>query len=147
MVDFSLRSATEDDFSAIRQLIWSVRINPAQLDWRRFVVAVDRSGKILGCGQLKPHQGGIVELASIAVLPEFRLRGIARAIIEHLISIAPRPLYLTCRSGLEMFYLKWNFQRITGDDLPPYYRRLILLVGATSPLSPIKEKMIVMRLL
>ncbi len=147
MPEFTLRAANQEDFATIRRLIWSVRINPAQLDWRRFVVAVDPFGKILGCGQLKTHSGGIVELASIAVQPVYRFHGIARAIIEHLLQDAPRPIYLTCRSGLESFYNKWEFRTISGEDLPQYYRRLIRLVTVTSPLSPFKEKMLVMRLL
>ncbi len=147
MPEFTLRAANQEDFATIRRLIWSVRINPAQLDWRRFVVAVDPSGKILGCGQLKTHSGGILELASIAVHPAYRSHGIARAIIEHLIQGAPRPIYLTCRSGLESFYNKWDFRAINGEDLPQDDRRLIQLVAVISPLSPIKEKMLVMRLL
>src|SRR5512142_861341 len=103
-MDFVLRPATSDDAAAIRRLIRLVKINPLGLDWRRFALAVDDLGNMLGCGQLKPHEDGLLELASIAVVPEQRGNGVARAIIEHLISIAPRPLYLTCRSHLGPFY-------------------------------------------
>ena len=53
---FTLRSATAADFPAIRKLIWQVGINPIGLDWRRFVLAVDEEGRLLGCGQIKPHR-------------------------------------------------------------------------------------------
>jgi N-acetylglutamate synthase-like GNAT family acetyltransferase len=77
--DFTLRSATAGDFPGIRRLIGRVQINPTGLDWRRFVLAVDASGSMLGCGQLKPHGDAILELASIAVEPPYRHRGVARA--------------------------------------------------------------------
>jgi N-acetylglutamate synthase-like GNAT family acetyltransferase len=99
------------------------------LDWRRFVVAVDGSGRMLGCGQLKPHGTDVIELASIAVEAEFRNQGIARTIIEHLVDRAPRPLYLTCRSRLGPFYEKWGFRSIERDEMPPYFRRLSRLAG------------------
>jgi N-acetylglutamate synthase-like GNAT family acetyltransferase len=127
-----LRSATADDSSAIRRLIGQVRINPTGLDWRRFVVAVDASDRLLGCGQLKPHAGGIVELASIAVVPSRRNTGIARGIVERLIKHAPRPLYLTCRASMGPFYENWGFLPTTAAEMPPYFRRLSRLARILS---------------
>ncbi len=114
------------------------------LDWRRFVVAVDEAGKMRGCGQLKPHGRDILELASIAVEPEHRGKGIARAIIEHLITQAPRPLYLMCRSDLGPFYERWNFQSIPLDEMPAYFRRLARLASLFMSKG---ESLLVMRLL
>ena len=84
MVDFTLRPTTENDSLLIKDLIHRVGINPMDLDWHRFVVAVDGSGKMLGCGQLKPHGRDVIELASIAVEPSYQHQGIARVIIESL---------------------------------------------------------------
>jgi N-acetylglutamate synthase-like GNAT family acetyltransferase len=145
MADFTLRPATEDDFPLIKDLIHRVGINPMSLDWRRFVIAADESGKMLGCGQLKPHGRHVIELASIAVEPTYQNQGIARVIIEHLISHGPRPLYLTCRSRLGSFYEKWGFRSIEPDEMPPYFRRLSRLVNVIS--SFMNEKMLVMRLM
>lgn len=147
MADFALRPATEADFAAIKDLIHRVGINPMDLDWRRFVVAVDGSGKMRGCGQLKPHGKDVVELASIAVKPDDRGRGIARAIIEHLIVQAPRPLYLTCRSSLGPFYEKWGFHAIRPDEMPNYFRRLARLASLMSALAVFNESLLVMRLM
>lgn len=147
MADFILRPATEQDFPAIRQLIRQVRINPTALDWRRFVAAVDGSAEMRGCGQLKPHGKEIVELASIAVAPSARNQGIARAIIEHLIAKAPRPLYLTCRSGLRPFYEKWGFRVIELDEMPPYYRRLSRFAKMMLAMIERGELMLVMKLM
>src|SRR5512145_734665 len=104
MTNFSLRPAQETEAAAIKDLIRLVGINPMGLDWKRFIVAVDAQDQIIATGQIKPHGRDIHELASIAVLPEYRGQGLARAIIEYLLKDSPRPLYLTCRSRLEPFY-------------------------------------------
>jgi N-acetylglutamate synthase-like GNAT family acetyltransferase len=146
MSEFMLRRATEGDAPSIRRLVRQVQINPMGLDWRRFVLAVDARGKMLGCGQLKPHSGGVVELASIAVETTSRKHGVARAIIEHLTQIAPRPLYLTCRSRLGGFYAKWGFRELAPEEMPAYFRRLSRIAGLASGLFGGGEKLLVMML-
>jgi|SRR5215216_242720 len=131
MRSYSLRLARETDARAIKDLIHSVGINPMDLDWRRFVVAVDAQDQIIAIGQIKPHgaKADIHELASIAVVAEFRGQGLARAIIEHLLKDSPRPLYLTCRSKLEPLYEKFGFRTIAYEEMPRYYQRITKLVG------------------
>ncbi len=141
---FSLRPATAHDAAEIKRLIRTVRINPLGLDWRRFVLATDDSDAMLGCGQLKPHAGGVLELASIAVQPASRDQGVARAIIEHLVAGAPRPLYLTCRSSLGTFYEKWGFRPIGVTEMPPYFRRLSRLGTAFMRLGRYPESLLIM---
>src|SRR5690349_18712449 len=103
-----LRRALESESGQIAHLIHLVGINPTGLDWKRFLVAVDPSGKIIGCGQIKPHGRDILELASIGVLPEFRNKGVARAIIEELLSTEKhRPLYLMCMAHNGPIYEKF----------------------------------------
>jgi N-acetylglutamate synthase-like GNAT family acetyltransferase len=85
---------------------------------------------MLGCGQLKPHGRGVVELASIAVEPADRHKGIASAVIDHLLSQAPRPLYLTCLSSMIPFYEKWGFRRLEIQEMPGYFRRLVRLFSS-----------------
>jgi amino-acid N-acetyltransferase len=121
LADVLLRSASEMDFPAIKALIHEVRINPNGLDWRRFTVAETPDGQFIGCGQLKPHSDGTLELASLAVIPSQRGKGVARVIIQKLTAAAPRPLYLTCRSQLGPFYEKFGFRGTGGDELPPYF--------------------------
>jgi amino-acid N-acetyltransferase len=146
LAEFILRPALAEDFAEIRRLVRLVRINPSQLDWHRFVVAVDNSGRMIACGQLKPHGKSLVELASIAVEPSRRHNGVARAIIEHLLEHARRPVYLTCRSALKSFYQKWGFELVQPDDLPAYYRRLLKLVSMLTAVAPDMERVLVMRL-
>jgi len=129
MNNFTLRPARETESRAIKDLINSVGINPMGLDWKRFVVAVNEQDQVIGTGQLKPHGGDILELASIAVIPEYRGQGIARAIIEYLLKDSARPLYLTCRSNLEPLYKKFGFHAITYNEMPRYYQRISTLAG------------------
>lgn len=120
---FYFREATQADQAAIRLLVRSVRINPTNLDWRRFLVAVDEANTLIGCGQIKQHDRHTCELASIAVQPANRRQGVARALIEKLLKDSLSPgceVYLTCRAELESFYKKFCFDRATGK-LPAYF--------------------------
>ena len=147
MANFYLTPALEADSPAIKALIHEVGINPFSLDWRRFRVAkaVD-GGQLIGCGQLKPHGDGSVELASIAVVPAWRRQGVASAVIQKLMAEGPRPLYLTCLSHNGPFYEKFGFHTVTGDDLPGYFRRLSRVAGLFGVFRMTQEKMLVMRL-
>lgn len=142
---FSIRPAVETDFLAIRGLIRQARINPTGLDWRRFIVVVNGS-RLVACGQLKPVAGGLTELASLAVLPVFRRQGIGSALIKQLLQVAPRPLYLTCRSGLGEFYERFGFISIAPPALPPYYRRLHRLASLVMGLARHRESLLIMKL-
>jgi N-acetylglutamate synthase-like GNAT family acetyltransferase len=144
-MNFSLRQATQSDRVRIRSLVRQVRINPTGLNWLRFVVAVTSGGELIGCGQVKTHADGSRELASIAVSPDYRGEGVAHAIIEYLISIHPKPLYLTCRASLEPFYRRFGFQTIQKDEMPPYFRRITRLAGIFFWLSRDKEGLSVMQ--
>ncbi len=144
MAEVVLRSAREADFPAIKALIHEVGINPTGLDWRRFTVAETPDGQFIGCGQLKPQFDGTLELASIAVAPAQRHKGVASVIIQKLKADAPRPLYLTCRSQLAPFYEKFGFRSIHGDELPRYFRRISKLAGLVNALNLIQDKLLVM---
>ena len=147
MAEFYLTPALEADFPAIKALIRETGINPTGLDWQRFRVARSAAGdQFIGCGQLKPHGDGTVELASIAVAPAWRNKGVASAMVQKLIDEGPRPLYLTCLSSMGSFYVKFGFQPIDGDALPKYFRRLSKLAGLVSALHLIDQKMLVMQL-
>jgi len=129
MTNYTLRPARETDSPSIKQLIYAGEINPMGLDWKRFVVAVSPNGKVVGCGQLKPHGKETLELASIVVSSGYRNQGIARAIIEHLLADSPRPLYLMCRSRLEPLYEKFGFRSISSEEMPRYFQRISKLAG------------------
>lgn len=122
---FSIRPARSQDAGRIAELVRSEKLNPTGLEWSRFLVAEDQHGRIVGCGQVKPHRDGTVELASIVVEEELRGRGLGRQLIERLIEGVSQPLWLMCRSSLVSLYQRFGFQEVDADaDQPPYFRRV-----------------------
>ena len=96
MTQFEIVPATAIDQKAIRQLVRQVGINPTGLKWRNFLVVKDENGRLLGSGQLKPQRDGSIELASIAVDASYRQQGLARQIIEALLTRQVSPIWLKC---------------------------------------------------
>lgn len=146
MMKYTLRPARETDDAAIKGLIHSSGINPMGLDWRRFIVAVDDRDQVIATGQIKPHGKDVLELASIAVVPEYQGQGLARAIIEHLLKDSPRPLYLTCISSLGPLYEKFGFKAVDYADMPRYFQRISKLAGLVFLLANQGEHLLVMKL-
>ncbi len=139
-----LRKAERADRAAIWRLIFSERLNPLGINWRRFVLAVDEAGAVIGCAQVKPHSDGTRELASLVVVPSWRGRGVSRRLIETLQASAGPPLYLTCRSGLAEFYARFWFCLLEDQELTTYYRRLKRLVTRLIWLTRSREGLAVM---
>ena len=146
MTNFALRPARESESRIIKDLIHLTGINPMGVDWKRFTVAVNSQDEVIGIGQLKPHGREILELASIAVHPEYRSQGIARAIIEYLLKDSPRPLYLMCESSNGPLYEKFGFHAIQYDEMPRYFQRISKLAGWANALSHADERILIMKL-
>jgi N-acetylglutamate synthase-like GNAT family acetyltransferase len=93
--------------------------------WPQFVLAVTADDQIIGCGQVKSHNDGSRELASIAVVPEWRKQAIASRIITHLMATHVSRLWLTCSSEMIPFYQKFGFGEIKEPaHMSPYFRRI-----------------------
>lgn len=121
----TLRPATAADQKRIVEIIHSVGINPMDLKWKNFTVAVDEAtGEIVGTGQIKTHGDGSRELASIAVLSDYRHQRIAHRVMEHLLAHSSGTLYLTCLSTMGSLYEPFGFRVIAEDEMTPYFRRL-----------------------
>jgi amino-acid N-acetyltransferase len=145
LAEFRLRPAAQADSEAIRQIIRQTRLNPMGLDWRRFVIAETSGGDFAGCGQIKPHHGRILELASLAVAEPYRGQGVARLLIQRLLAEeTSRPVYLTCRSELGGFYEKFGFRALALAEMPSYYRWLSRLASLLLAFS--ESRMLVMAL-
>ncbi len=142
--NLTIRNARIQDAATIKRVVRSAHINPMDLDWPPFVIA-ECDGRIVGVGQIKSHGDGSRELASIAVIPEFQKQGIASAVIRTLLPRESGPLYLTCRSALETFYIQFGFQSIGPSEMPPSLRRRYNLVQLFIKLSRSSETMLVMR--
>lgn len=121
---YSLRPAGEAEADIIKQLVRNARLNPLGLDWRRFTVAVDPAGQIIGCIQTKPHRQA-QELASLVVRREWGGEGVARRLVEHIMDEAGRPVWLMCASPLVPFYERFDFETVEEPgEMPPYFRRI-----------------------
>ncbi|MEX2144619.1 MAG: GNAT family N-acetyltransferase [Anaerolineales bacterium] len=142
---FSIQKAYAQHAAPIRKLVWASGINPTGLDWQRFMVALLPQGELIGCGQLKPHADGSMELASLAVAPAWRGRGVARALIELLLNAHAGHLYLMCQSSLGPLYEKFGFHAIRASEMPTYFRRVSKLAGVLENLSKAGEKLLVMQ--
>ena len=144
-MDFTLRPARHTDTPAIYDLVREGRINPTGIDWTRFVLAETLEGDVIGCGQLKPHRDGSMELASIVVTQAWRGRGVARAIIKSLISKHDGPLYLICVSDNGPMYEKFGFRALEEEQMPKYFRRVSKMASFIEPLRKEGKSLLVMR--
>jgi N-acetylglutamate synthase-like GNAT family acetyltransferase len=129
-----IRPATEADQTEITAIVSQANINRNDLDWQRFIVA-DESGKIVGIGQVKPHDDGSRELASIAVIPEKQKQGIASKVINALLERETGPLYLMCLKHNEGLYPRFGFRRIEPNEMPPYFRKIHRFARIFTPVS------------
>jgi amino-acid N-acetyltransferase len=121
-----IRSATAEDQFAITAIVRAARINPNDLDWRRFLLA-QWGQDVIGVGQVKPHKDGSRELASIAVVPEWQGQGVGGALVWALLARESGPLYLMCNAHRESYYQRFGFRRIDRRAMPPYFRRFKLM--------------------
>lgn len=144
MAEYEIRPALESESAQIKDLIHLAGINPTGLDWKRFIVAVNDGGEVIGCGQVKPHGAGIQEMASIAVSHGYRGRGFARKIIEELLRKTSRPLYLMCIAHNGPMYEKFGFKSITYDQMPRYFQRIKKVFGIADVFRQTGEELLVM---
>jgi N-acetylglutamate synthase-like GNAT family acetyltransferase len=144
MTEFRVREAQAKDAPIIRDLVESAELNPSSLAWERFTVAVDASEQIVGCAQVRTHRGDVRELASVTVRANGRGRGVARALLEHLLEKHPRPVHLMCLSGLEGLYHKFGFKVVPPEAMPAYFRRFLNLPAVRQYLSEANETVSVM---
>jgi amino-acid N-acetyltransferase len=143
----NIRPASAVDQPAIRAIVYAARINPLDLDWRRFLVA-EENGRVIGVGQVRPHSDGSRELASLAVIPERQAQGIGGALIEALLAREPGAVHLMCMDGLEHYYERFDFRRLGRAELPRSYRWIAWLAPALALVSSLfgkRMQVIVMR--
>ncbi len=113
----TLRPATQADEKKIKDLIHEVQINPMNLDWRRFIVAED-DGVFVGCVQIKPHNDGARELASLAVAPSRQSNGIGSMLVKALLEREKGELYLMCLKPMVTYYERFGFEEVLEEAMP-----------------------------
>lgn len=111
------RSASAKDLTYILEIIKSVSGDYKDIVPEQFLIAEDKN-KIIGCVRIK-KMADYFELASLAVLPKYRSRGIgSNLVIKILKNFDNRPIYLLCSEKRESFYQKLGFEIIEDGKLP-----------------------------
>ncbi len=108
---WSVRQALPEDLSGIGQLVASVGGDLEDLRAEQFVVARRGQGAVIGCGRLKPYPG-FCELASLAVLADWRASGVGREIVGELLKMPDEPIYLLCEDDVVEFFRRFGFTLI-----------------------------------
>lgn len=119
----SIRPAQAAERWLIIRRILREGLDPSQLDWRRFVVAEDEVGEILGFAQMKDLGDGVQEFGSLVVEPHLRGQGIGGALLHHLVDPAPKPVYLLCAAKRVRYYQRFGFCELRAEEMPAPLRR------------------------
>jgi len=139
----SIRPATAADQGAIAGLIREVRLNPRDLDWRRFVVAADTGAGLVGCAQVRVHATGTHELASVAVTAARRRSGIGGRLVEAILAREPDVIYLMTRRETASYFERFGFRRIAPAEAPADFRRQFRIGQVfTTIISPLARRWI-----
>jgi predicted N-acetyltransferase YhbS len=141
-----LRPAAAEDQATLVAMIRAERLNPLDLKWPNFMVAVDEAtGGIVAIGQVKGHRDGSRELASLTTLPAYRGQGLASRLVWHFLAQERGPLFLTCLDHLGPFYERFGFREIGEAEMTPFFRRLRKAASALHFLSSGQRRLLVMR--
>ncbi|MBC7809694.1 MAG: GNAT family N-acetyltransferase [Burkholderiales bacterium] len=125
-----IRPATQADEQTIQQFVKIGGLPPINLKWPNFLVA-EQDGKPVGMGQIREH-GGVPELGSLVVLPEYRHQGVASRLVQALEAKSGLPLHLFCERHMETYYARFGYQRIRFWQAPAALR-LFALIPFTLP--------------
>ncbi len=109
--------AKPDNVLILTEILHLVHGDTKNLSSEQFVIAKEQD-KIIGCVRIK-ELADCLELASVAVLPEYRKKGIGLALVQNILKTDKRrPVYLLCFAETCNFYQKAGFKIITFDQLP-----------------------------
>ena len=112
-----VRRARAGDQSFITALVRQARLNPAGLYWESFVVA-ESDGRPVGIAQVRLHQDGTKELASLMVEPAERSHGIATRMVDALLAEETSPVYVLLDRRYADHFARWGFSQVEPADLP-----------------------------
>ncbi len=144
----TIRPAIPTDQPAISALVRAAHLNPIRIGWRNFLVAED-TGRVVGIGQVRPHSDGSRELASLTVAPDCQAAGIGTRLTRALLKRETPPIYLFCQETMGSYYIRFGFQTIGREDLPPVLARMHrlanLIAAVSSRLTSHHTRIIAMR--
>jgi amino-acid N-acetyltransferase len=113
-----IRPACAKDQAVIRSMVHAEPLDPTHLHWSGFLVAVTMNGSIVGIGQVRPHLAGR-ELGSLVVVPEWRGKGVASALVRALLNRERGPVFLQTTASKVDFYRRFGFETVDSwSDAP-----------------------------
>lgn len=127
---YTVRRARTTDVAQIRAIVEAYASDRILLakeivtlyeDVPDFRVAVDEHGRVVGCGAVHVMWEDLAEVRTLAVLPEFRGRGIGQRILEELVRTA-RDLgvvRVVCLTFEVEFFSHHGFAVATSVDVDP----------------------------
>jgi amino-acid N-acetyltransferase len=118
----TIRRASKRDQDAVKELVRSERLNPTDLDWRRFWVAIQGSD-VVGAAQIRRHRDSSREVSSLVVARSHRHRGIAARLLDAVLTDASPDHYLITGRALAAYYERWGFKKASVARAPRCIRR------------------------
>jgi N-acetylglutamate synthase-like GNAT family acetyltransferase len=97
--------------------LWRLLQLTGEHHWSRYWV-LDYQGAVIGCGRMDDHPTHS-EIYDLYILPEWRGRGLGRALVQCLLQRARRPIYLASLPQTVTFYQGLGFQAIDARRLHP----------------------------
>ena len=120
-IAYIIRKAVAADEPAICALVRSERLNPNDLHFANFAVAV-RGDELIGATQIKHHRDGSLELGSVVVARPWRGRGISGELIDFVLSKEPRTVHAITRRRHAGHYARWGFETVPSRAAPAKIR-------------------------
>jgi ribosomal protein S18 acetylase RimI-like enzyme len=118
----ALREALETELCARYGQHAEPGFKPTAEDTAVFLVARDSAGEAVGCGALRPLEGGTCELKRMYIPPAFRGRGLGRRLAERLLAEARLAGYRRIRlDTIDTMKEALGLYRSLGfREIPPY---------------------------
>lgn len=114
----TVRTLLESELAWANERYGEIRFLPSQP--RDFIAVAEIDGVKAGLGRLVPVDETSGELGGMYVLPEFRGRQVAGAIVAYLLQHSPyRQLFCIPFSHLEGFYRGFEFQPVSAGSAVP----------------------------
>jgi amino-acid N-acetyltransferase len=111
-----VRPATARDEAAVRALL--AGFDGLEVDFLASEVVVAlQDGRLVGCGRLKRHPDGSLELASVATARDVQGQGVGSAVTRALLARARGRVYALALAS--DFFARHGFRETPKETLPP----------------------------
>jgi N-acetylglutamate synthase-like GNAT family acetyltransferase len=133
-MQLDVRRARQQDQAAITAMVRQARLNPADLQWPRFMVA-EHDRRIVGVAQLRLHPDGACELASLAVTPSARGQGVATRLVDALLQSQTSEVFTLIDRPYVDHFRRWGFREVDRAGLPGSVTRVYRIGRAVTTVA------------